>query len=252
MIKKPYPVEEINTGIDSPTKEKKQENEDPKEERGSPDGEDDAFPAIASRTEVHKALEEAYSIDSKLQTKLLYFALKYIRFYFHRDSIEILTAKDVVQTVLVKFMEGDRKWDKKKVPNIVNTILMSIISYVRNEWKKMRIQNRKGKIEYVDQYDEDGNLNEHNLPELIKTYMNEDLKVEELRDRIENMKMNCFRELEEKNDVDGYYVFEQIVENTYLPDSRDLNKTIADELGISVKEVENAKKRIRRSIKKFV
>ena len=126
-----------------------------------------------------------------------------------------------------KIIKGKRRWDKRRIPNIIHLVLMSIFSYIRNERKRMKNQKRKGTIEYIDQYDKEGNLNENNLPELIKAYTNEDLKDEEFNNNVEELKQKCLMELEARNDVEGYYVFEQIIERTYSIDTTDTNIQIA-------------------------
>ncbi len=244
-----YPAEETSPDSNCPDQEKERGNKI--KEEGDKDGEDDIFPGYASRAEIIDALEEAYKNDPKLQTKLLYYALKQIRLYFKKDTIESNSAEDVVQIIMEKLIKGKRKWDKKRTPNIIHLVLMAVISYIRNERKRIKNQKRKGAIEYIDHYDKEGFLNENNLPELIRAYTNEDLKDDEFRNDVEKFKQKCFMELEAKNDIEGYYVFEQIIERTYSTDEADTNIQIAEDLNITVSEVENAKKRIKNLAKKI-
>jgi hypothetical protein len=246
MIKKTYPVEEINTGIDSPIKEKKQESEDPKEERGSPDGEDEAFPVVASRAEVFDALEEAYRKDRNLQKKLIHYAGKQIFKWFEKYAIGVITSADVVQIVIKKLIDGDRKWNRERIPNIIHLVLMAIISFVRNESKKYQNPNYKENTDHVVQYDENEDLTKLNLSEITKLYLDEDLNNESFSAKAERIFTKCKEKLENDNDTDAYFVMEEFEKDNFS------NIQIAANLKINVKEVENAKKRIRRSIKKFV
>jgi len=132
-------------------------------------------------------LEKAFKADPHLMIKLNYHALKHIRYYFHQNMIGDLTAEDVVSIVIQKIICSDRKWYINRIPNIVSLLLMAIVSYIRNEVKKKKII-KVG----IDLYDKDGNFIESNITDLQRAYLREDLKKEDFKDQVEDLKNGLF------------------------------------------------------------
>jgi len=220
---------------------------------------------VTSQEEVLTNLKKLVE-DKNFLKKLTLITLKYIQYFFNKNDIDGQTAQDVLQTILEKFLNGKRKWYKKDGRTLENQIIMALISYVRNEFNKryeIKEKNNDNEIEEVSDepgmndnekkeskykrkvniqsiYDDEGNLRNY----LLNDNDTADEEYDELEEKLllnetfENI--NKAKELLAKEDEIGYFVFEKILEC-----GKD-NKCIADELGISIKEVENAKKRIRR------
>lgn len=220
---------------------------------------------VASKEEVLTNLKKLVK-DKNFLEKLTLITLKYIQVYFHENEISSQNAQDVLQTILEKFLNGKRKWYKKDGRTLENQIIMALISYVRNEFNKryeIKEKNNDNEIEEISDepgmndnekkeskykrkvniqsiYDDEGNLRDY----LLNDNDTADEEYDELEEKLlltetfENI--NKAKELLAKEDEIGYFVFEKILEC-----GKD-NKCIADELGISIKEVESAKKRIRR------
>jgi len=189
------------------------------------------------------ALEEAFNNDPKLYIKLKYYALKSIRFYHRKDVIEDQTAEDVVNNVIEKIINGIRKWNPDKLPNIVNLILMTIVSYVRNAYKK-----KKNIHIGIDLYNSAGELCEANISDLQRAYLQEDMTVEIFRDQLEDLISKAYSVLE--HDVYATFVLEELLEidhgtiNNPVP-------LIAEKLKINETDVKNAIRRIKRNINKI-
>ncbi len=191
----------------------------------------------ASTKEVWKAINFAYKNDPRLHTKLLYYALKKIRLYFRKDAMGLLNAEDIVQVVIIKLIEGERKWNKKKF-DIYRQLMMSIFSFIRNEYKRIKTGKH---ITYISYFDEDGMPDENITSGAFEDCIYKELENNEFQ-RIER----CRASLEAGNDADAYYVFEEMLKQI------NSNMRIAENLNLTVKDVENAKKRIRRIVNKEV
>jgi RNA polymerase sigma factor (sigma-70 family) len=186
----------------------------------------------ASKKEIVNALEEAFKADKELHTKLLNFTNKRIWYYFFSGTFKGRDANDVLQIVIEKIIKGRRRWHKDRIPNIVEFILMVIVSYIRNEWKKKEISE-----ECVGDFDDIEQLREAKLVELIRENAKRDAEDELFSKKYDELEKGCFAAFED--DETAYFVLE------YMLDGVESNQEIAAGLKISVNEVSNAKRRIK-------
>jgi DNA-directed RNA polymerase specialized sigma24 family protein len=188
---------------------------------------------LASKEEVIVAIERCFRRETNLTQRLSYTALGFIRHYFFRDTIDNYTSDDVVSNVLEKIISCKRIWNKERFPDILDFIRISMLSYVRNEKK------RKAKIELVDLYNAEGELEEWKHGDYLSVCIKNDLSYGLLNvDEHEKLCDLLFCVL--KEDVYATFVLEKRLEGMRS------NIVIAENLGLEVKEVENALKRIKR------
>ena len=205
------------------------------------DGEIDEPDKIASQEEFFKAMEDAYKNDKDLQTKLLYNTLHKIRYYAFKDELDGQNAEDVIQNVLELIINGKRKWNQTKFPNVVNYLIVAIHSHVRNESKK------KEKWKSIDIYDEEGRLKENLVEKFVREAIAEDLSEEFFKNRLEDLINKCLIKL--KDDINAYCVLDEILKN----DTEEMDdKTLVLKLGISHSEVKLAKRRIRYTVNQII
>lgn len=234
------------------------------EDEPAPHSEGESF---ADSEEVIKAIESAYKKDKNLQIKLIKYA--------DRKLIEIMGGKndgrlrpdDVVEEAVFRILNLNRKWYINRVSKIENLILMVIVSLIRIEAEKiMDIENqlfdereqtlhntgnpkKKNKRRIIPLYfkDKDGRQSDNTIID------NEDYKRND-KNRYEddfNFEMLCEDDLISKLEVEleedesAFFVFQEIL------DGNKSNIDIAIKLGIEVKEVENARKRIKRKALKL-
>jgi len=200
--------------------------------------------SFASPMQVINAMEEAFRNDKDLLNLLKGKALKLIRFYFRSNMMHDLTAEDVVDKALKPLISGKRKWYPDKVPDIVELMFMVLYSFIRNERKK-----KKERIVGLELYSSDGELCETNIIDLQRAYLREDLMDPELSLELENNIERLFVELE--NDTIAYFVLEEYLEI----DHNEIKKPetyIAEKLQVTVLDVKNAVRRIKRRIKKIM
>ena len=188
---------------------------------------------LAGKEEVIAEIEACFKRETNLTQRLSYTALGFIRHYFFRDTIGDYTSDDVVNNVLEKIISGKRRWDKERFPDVLDFIRISMLSYVRNERK------RKAKFELVDLCNGDGELEEWKHKDYLAVCFDNDLN-EDLLDHVKFWKLSeqLFFTLSE--DVYATFVLEKRLEGFRS------NIAIANNLGIEVKEVENALKRVKR------
>ena len=216
------------------------------EESGSPESGDDEPHLPASTGAVIDALAEAFKNDKKLLIKLRFKALSWIRWYFFCDMIGNQTNEDIVNEVISKVVTGNRKWYPEKTPNIVHLLLMTIVSHIRNEFNKTKTQKHNWIA--TDLYGNDGNLNEHNVAEIQRSYVLEYLQADENKEELEHRIERLFNDLE--NDYLAYFVLEEILAINHDDEKKSLS-SIATKLKVSESEVRNAFRRIVRRYKKI-
>lgn len=207
------------------------------------ENEDDESRIFASSQETVTALDEALRQNPKLYYIFCGIALKWIRWYFFKDSIDDHNAVDVVNVVLFKIMNCDRKWEPIKVPNITNLVFMSIVSYIRNQWKK-----KNNNLISIDIYNEDGELNEANIIDLQRAYIRKDLEQQLFGEQLEDLIEKLFTKL--KNDTEAYCVLDELLKNDYGKVKNPV-LSIASNLGMTEISVKNAVRRIKRKITKL-
>jgi DNA-directed RNA polymerase specialized sigma24 family protein len=189
---------------------------------------------FASKDEIIAALEYSYDTIPQFHERLLYFALSKIRFYFGEDTFNGFTAEDAVQNVLESILAMRRKWYTKKIPDFHKFIRLALLSSLRNE------KNKKERGEEVPLFDEEGEFGKETLREILKEFGRQDLTEHYLQENFEQLILKCMDEL--KDDVYASFVFEQRIEGCRS------NIEIAKTLGIEVRDVECALKRIKNTL----
>ena len=188
---------------------------------------------LANKEEVIAEIEACFQREINLTQRLSFTALGFIRHYFFRDTIGNYTSDDVVNNVMEKIISCKRRWDKERFPYILDFIRISMLSYVRNERK------RKAKFELVDLCNEEGELEEWKHQDYLTVCFNNDLN-ENLLDPFKYQKLYDQLWFELRKDVYATFVLEKRI------DGMKSNIEIARNLGIEIREVENALKRIKR------
>lgn len=219
---------------------------------------------IASVLEANEAISLAYKRDVSLNDKLLISAQKIIIGYIGKHNEYSLTAEDFLIEAIKRILDGKRKWDKVKVPKIENLIIMTMVSLIRIEFQRFSRPVDQLYKEYEVDPDYDWTDKNRSKPYLIKMYGrdkhgkkientiadNEKFKLtgrEEIENAFdfeqpdENEFFNKIESMFEDDEV-AYFVLQEIL------DGEKSNINMAAKYGISVSEVENAKKRIKRKL----
>lgn len=210
------------------------------------DNEDEEPQEFASRREVATALNEAFSNDPYLFGKLKNHTLKWYALEATRKKVTENDAKDVITLVVKKLLLQKRKWYKAKTPNIVNVMLMAIVSEIRNERKKKKPVFKKTSF-----YNKNGDLVEEKKEEIIRAYLREDLFNGTITEQVEFWISTLLQTFEKKDDTVAYCVLEELLDI----DRTEIKKPeeyIAGKLGLSVSDVKNAVRRIRRKIRSLI
>lgn len=192
----------------------------------------------ATSEEVIEALGKAFKENKNLDTIIFYVTLVKIRYYFFSDTIRGQDANDVLHDVIEKIISGKRRWNKSKVPNIVEFVFMVIHSHVRNERKKTDNEA------LVEDFDDVEKLTKQNLVELIRETTRQDSFDEVFKQTYEELIDKYLTLLED--DINGYFVFDEILKGEKS------NVNIASNLLITVNDVVNAKRRIKSLINKTI
>jgi DNA-directed RNA polymerase specialized sigma24 family protein len=200
----------------------------------------------APAEEIIEALEDSYKNIENFHKRLLYFTLKYIRFYFNTNCLREKSADDVVQTVIEKLITLKRKWYRKKIPNFHKFLRFAILSYIRNESRR---EVKEAVDLSVEVCDEEGNLSEEQLSELTSDILCKDINGKKSALDFENLLNKCEAEFE-KNDT-TFFVFELRL------DGLRSNIEIAERLKVAgfevdVRDVENSLKKIKYYINKVI
>jgi hypothetical protein len=201
---------------------------------------------FASKREVVTALDEAFKSDAHLFKKLKNHALKWYSLLAAGKKVGENDAADVVTLVVRKLLTQTRKWYKAKTPNIVNVMLMAIVSEIRNGRKKL-----KPTIKKTSFYDKNGDLVEEKIEEIVRAYLREDISDGTITEQVENWISRLMQIFEKKDDTVAFCVLEELLDI----DRTEIKKPeeyIAGKLGISVTDVKNAIRRIRRTINSVI
>lgn len=244
----PPVIGECETGDGSETTETGEDSEP--HQRGS---------KFATKEEVTDALEKLYKSDKNVQVKLIRYAQRKIfQLTGKIESINI-EAGFIVEEAIYRILKGKRKWYRTRVDNIFHLILMVIVSLIRIEISKqlaevnplynenepgaLKIKKKKNpkQLKYISYSEKKDDSNRDPIEAAVaKKYFDEnkeeeDTGIEELINEIE---------LSLEDDVDAYFVFQARL------NGQKSNIEIAKSLGIEVKAVENALKRIKRQLLK--
>lgn len=211
----------------------------------------------ATREEVIDALESLYKSDKNIQDKLIRYAQRKIfQTTGKMESIKI-EAEFIVEEAIYRILKGKRKWYRSRVDYIFYLILMVIFSLIRieinkqisettplyneNETDGLKIKKKK-KSKQLKYISYNNAKEKHDLYAadiaIAKQYFNERRDEEDpgVEDLINEM------ELLLENDEEAFFVFQARL------DGQKSNIEIAKALGIDVKAVENALKRIKRHL----
>ena len=211
-----------------------------------PDKEDEEPREFASRGEVVAALHEAFNTDPHLFVKLKKHALKWYAIEDAGKKVTEKDAADLVTLVVRKLLIQKRKWYKANTPNIVNVMLMVIVSVIRNERKK-----KKPIIKKTSFYDKNGDLVEVKIEEIVRAYLREDISDGTISDQVEDYIKRLEQIFETRDDTIAYSVLDELL-NLDRTENKKPDEYIASKLGISSAEVKNAIRRIKRNINQLI
>lgn len=227
-----------------------------------PEADEECEPAaeandIASLEEILSGLETVFA-DRNLQPKLKHYTEGQIRLRLGKKAIERLSSDEVVSEAINRIIEGDRKWYKSKTENIVELIIMVIVSIIRIEAVKNISQENQLFIEYeagikakrrnfkpkfvpLEFKSERSRHNENTVADVETARSNynpytDDADAIKFNDYIEKV------ELALNDDEQAFFVFMQRLNGIKAP------AEIAKNLDIDVCEVYNALKRVKRAI----
>lgn len=242
----------------------------PRSNDENPESDDEVFPSvkgdeIASCEEVLKAIEIAYKDTKNLQVKLLNFARKVIIAEMGKKADKGLSAEDIVLEAVYRISIGKRKWYKNKVDNIEGLIYLTITSLIRIEAKKRLADEnplykeveaghetvkKNPKYRVIPLYKEfDKNEDSYNsIADIESTKTNNkdsyeaafDFEADGYEEQIDAI------EEELKNDEIAFFVFQARLDGVKS------NIDIGRDLGVDVKDVENALKRVKRVLLKVI
>jgi hypothetical protein len=144
-----------------------------------------------------------------------------------KNSAYCSTGEDIVHDIILGILCGRIIWDSERVPNI-NTFMhhqirSQVSNLVRSERMKIVPYRRLGDDPSIPKYIDADKVWSEPMENIL-----EEQDRKELREKILS---------ELSDDVLGHFVFEEIIEGSG-------NKWIAEDLGIAVKDVVNAKRRI--------
>ncbi len=197
------------------------------------ESEDTASPEEA-KDEIVRTLQE----NKDFFLRLVHYAEKKIKYLYKGGNISGHTGMDIVQMTLERIIKGKRKWNRQKIPRIESFLHLAVFSVIRDE------HNKAKKFATLDMYDADGRFDENRFPEFIKECYAHDFSKKLFEDDFEQLLTMLQKDIE--TDIDGYFVLEEILKGN------DSNISIADKLGIEIKDVVNAKKRIKNKTKLFL
>lgn len=185
--------------------------------------------------EIIFAVEELYRNRAELK-KILFHIHSRLYFCFNITNINGKTAADILQDVIVKFLEGERKWYKTENENFRCVLYLTIKSYIYNELKK----KEKDIVTGSDIFEKE-ECDLDSLPDCTSPAEVTDKIFESNNDDISVLLLKIF-----PYDRDS---FKAALLMTEYPQN---NKKIACELNMSVNEVEALKKRIKRKIVNYI
>ncbi|PIQ09414.1 MAG: hypothetical protein COW71_06595 [Ignavibacteriales bacterium CG18_big_fil_WC_8_21_14_2_50_31_20] len=191
---------------------------------------------FASKEKIVLEIESVYKTEPNLQKRLLYYTLHITNVLFFVETKQKPLADDTLQNVFEKILKLKRKWYYNKVPDFLKFLRMAIFSYLRNE------RNKKDNYNYTPiEADEESNTL---LIDLITEYIYNYPADKLVNESFEQLVDKCLEEL--KGDEIAFFVFEEMMEHSKT------NIIIAKNLGLDVKDVENAKKRIKLKMAKVI
>jgi RNA polymerase sigma factor (sigma-70 family) len=180
--------------------------------------------------EIIDAFKEAFSTDKSRLKRWTTVAQRYLNLYGRNKYERHWEAEDILKELIAKIIEGKRNYDPEKYKNADDFIFKSIRSIVDDE---LRNRNKVKSYDKCTGTNEDGERSYTNI--LEKRYKTDKDTVHD-EYIIEEQLENCYQLLLE--DEEAALVF--------LEWQKGLKSCeIAESLGLELKEVEQAKKRIR-------
>lgn len=212
---------------------------------------------IKYREKAFKISEELMR-DDKVVTKLTRYTLRKIKKYTKHHSINGKEAKDFIQDAILKTAEGDRPFAGDTKEDLLSHFYYIIPSLVFCELKKIKIklvvQDEFGeKSIYPDKFisidemidnlnnDDDNDKPGFELASRDASLLDQIIFQEELN-KVEYI---IYNELDKNDDTIALYLYESKLNGVKNP-----HKHIAKELNVSIEEVRNAEKRLKRIINK--
>jgi hypothetical protein len=163
------------------------------------------------------------------------FADGLMKLMFHGNKARHYDPKDVVREVILKIMEGKRKWDRKKVPDLDKFVKKNIQSFISNLRVTEKIHVN------IDCYT-DCEENEIDVREIIHCVTLEEIElsydlIEQLGSFIERLKQD--------KEFDCLTVLDLLAAGYK-------NQEISELLNMSTREVVNIKRKIRYKLEQFL
>ncbi len=192
---------------------------------------------------VTSEIKRVFSEDKNLMTKLIKFAESYI--YVKTGSLEICGFKgsDIVMEAIEGILKLKRKWYRQKCSNIVVLIMGVIVSIIRNRINSKSYKESEKVIPLFPPDDEKNNsVNSVYDDENANKGNYNDSSVKESDEEYYNRILSEF-----EDDEIAYCIIDELLSRGDY-DIKEQNQLLAKNLGITVKEVEKAKKRIKRKL----
>jgi DNA-directed RNA polymerase specialized sigma24 family protein len=194
---------------------------------------------IASKEEVTLELEKLLKADKLLIRKLVNYAANLLK--LKKNIVLVIEPTDIVNETITKILEGKRHWNKTKYPDLLDFIKVAIQSELNNAINAKLTNNKNlgKKHRFVSIYNEteDGEIVEIQIEDTSENIL-EVLSIDQFIETLQKL-------LEDNEDLEAMLVLDEILLGY-------TNKEISEKLNIPIDQVENAKKRIKRSGKKLL
>lgn len=179
-----------------------------------------------------KAFQNAFSDPAKPYEEWLEHADKLIKIKLNGRASQPYKAGDIVNEIIEKVIDDVRAWDMERVPDINKFMYMQIRGVVDNKYHKER------RIISGENFNpEDGSFSDiHELE--IKLDLSEIYKPQDILEAF----TLCYNEIEKDTEMGIVFLA--------WKDGKE-SKEIAEEFGLTVKEVEAIKQKLRRRLKKL-
>lgn len=194
----------------------------------------------ATETEVAAEIERVFKNDPHLMTKLLKTTESFLYGKTGQPTILGKNCEDLVLEGIESILKLERKWYKEKCPNIVVLIIGVIKSNIRNMVNSKDYENKGKIIPLFPENDEYNSGNSVYDDEIARKLSPADFDLTEKSDEeIFQKYLDLFAD-----DLEAYCVLDELLKTSDY-DVKEQNQLLAKNLGITVTQVENAKKRIK-------
>jgi RNA polymerase sigma factor (sigma-70 family) len=209
-------------------------------------------------TEKVLKISEELMKDEKVVTKLTGYTFKRIQKYTKHHSINGKEAEDFIQDAILRTAEGDRPFTGITEKDLLDHLYYIIPSLILGELKKIKIKlevrDESGiRPIYPDKFisidemidnltnDDDDDKPGFELASRDSSLLDQIIFQEELNE-IENY---IYSVIEKNDDIIALYLYESKINGVKNP-----HKHVAKQLNVSIEEVRNAEKRLKRIINK--